>query len=93
MDSLEFQDGTRTFTCQKASSPATPGTVWWWVSVTGESQRYAAFHARSDDTQANIRKRVIAYYTQLLADRARPPEPRGHWAQRRAKPAEGVNGA
>jgi hypothetical protein len=64
--------------------------MWWWVSVTGESQRYAAFRAQADDTPRNLRTRVLAYYVQLVADRERPREIRSHWAQRRAapKPAE-----
>ena len=95
--SEEFQDGGRTFTCVAGSSPATPGTDWWWVSITGEPQRYAAFRTESSDTPQSLRKRVLAYYAQLLADRARPPEIRSGWAQRRnvkkaepeaAKPAE-----
>ncbi len=84
MDFVEFLDGERTFTCRAESSPATPDTVWWWISVTGESQRYAAFRAKAGDTQANLRPRVLEYYAQLLAGRERPPEIRAHWAQRRA---------
>jgi hypothetical protein len=87
MKTMEFQDGGRTFTCQAASSPATPGTMWWWVSISGESQRYAAFRVESSDTQANLRPRIIAYHAQLLADRARPAFDRTHWAQRRAAAA------
>lgn len=83
MDFVEFQDGERTFTCRAASSPATPGTVWWWVSVTGESQRYAAFRAEASDTPPNLRTRILAYYAQLLADRERPREIRPHWTNRR----------
>jgi len=83
MDFVEFQEGERTFTCRAASSPATPGTVWWWVSVTGESQRYAAFRAEASDTPPNLRARILAYYTQLLADRERPREIRPHWTNRR----------
>jgi hypothetical protein len=81
---VQFQEGERGFTCETRSSPATPGTMWWWISITGESQRYAAFRAEPGDTEDNLRPRVIAYYEQLLADRARPPEVRGHWSQRRA---------
>lgn len=87
MESLEFQDGERTFTCTASSSPATPGTLWWWVSVTGELQRWAAFRTQPDDTPANLEPRVAAYYAQVLVDRARPRNV-GSWAQRRAKPAE-----
>jgi len=84
LNNVEFQDGERTFRCEAATSPATPGTKWWWVSVTGESQRYAAFRTEPTDTPANLRERVIAYYTQLLVDRDRPREIRAHWAQRRS---------
>jgi hypothetical protein len=89
MDFVEFREGERLFTCRAASSPATPTTVWWWISVTGESQRYAAFRVEKGDTAPNLRPRIIAYYEQLLADRARPREVRPHWGNRRpAKPAE-----
>lgn len=85
MNAVQFDDVGRTFTCEKGSSPATPGTLWWWVSVSGEAQRYAAFRAEAGDTAANIRPRVLAYYAQLLADRERPRITRPTWAQR--KPA------
>lgn len=80
---MEFKDGDRTFVCRAESSPATPGTVWWWMSVTGESSRYAAFRAESGDTERKLRPRILAYYAQLLADRARPAIFKPHWAQRR----------
>jgi hypothetical protein len=89
MDLVEFQEGERTFTCRAASSPATPGTLWWWITVTGESQRYAAFRTQPDDTPKNLRTRILAYYVQLVADRERPREVRSHWAQRRAAPKTG----
>ena len=84
MKRMEFTEGDRTFTCLAEASPATPGTLWWWVSVTGESSRYAAFRAESSDTAPTLRPRILAYYGQLLADRARPPAFRQHWSQRRA---------
>ena len=84
MNLMEFKDGNRTFICRAESSPATPGTVWWWISVTGESSRYAAFHAEQGDTERKLRPRILAYYAQLLADRERPAVVRPHWAQRRA---------
>jgi len=90
MKLMEFKDGDRTFVCRAESSPATPGTLWWWMSVTGESARYAAFRAESGDTEGKLRPRILAYYEQLLADRARPAMLKQHWAQRRAagKPAD-----
>lgn len=91
MEQMEFQDGERTFTCRAASSPATPGTLWWWVSITGESQRYAAFRTEPGDTERNLRPRILAYYAELIAARERPRELRVHWGQRRAQAA--ANGA
>ena len=61
--------------------------MWWWVNVSGESQRYAAFRSEKGDTEGKVRARVIAYYEQLLADRARPPMPRATWAQRQSAAA------
>ena len=87
MKLMEFTDGDRVFVCRAESSPATPSTLWWWISVTGESSRYAAFRAESDDTKAGLRPRVLAYYQQMLADRARPSVVRQQWAQRRAAPS------
>jgi len=83
MKALEFEDVGRTFTCEAGSSPATPGTLWWWVSVSGESQRYAAFRVEDNDTPATLRPRVVAYYAQILADRERPRITRPTWAQRK----------
>lgn len=95
MDFLEFEDNGRTLTCRSASSPATPGTSWWWLDVTGESQRYAAFRTEPDDTPENLRPRILACYTQLLVDRARPREIRARWGRPAAKveaPATVVEG-
>ncbi len=89
MNTLEFKEGDRTFTCKAESSPATPDTLWWWVSISGESQRYAAFRAQDDDAAPNLRERIVAYYLQLVADRERPREIRPHWGQRRAAPKLG----
>jgi hypothetical protein len=82
MGRFEFIDDGRTFTCERDSSPATPGTQWWWLRVSGDALRYAAFTAKASDTQASVKPRMIAYYTQILADRARPPAPRSPWGRR-----------
>ena len=91
-DFLQFEDEGRTLTCRSGPSPATPGVNWWWLEVTGESQRYAAFRAESSDTADNLSPRIIAYYTQLLADRARPREFRQPWSKPAAAPAEKPKG-
>jgi hypothetical protein len=89
MDGLQFEDAGRTFTCEAASSPATPGTLWWWITISGESQRYAAFRVAPSDTPASLRPRVVAYYAQLLADRERPPVTRS-WSDRRQQASGGA---
>ena len=71
---VQFENDGRAFTCRRGPSPATPGTNWWWMEVGGENQRYAAFRAEPGDTAKNLQPRIIAYYAQLLADRARPRE-------------------
>jgi hypothetical protein len=83
MKHLEFTDGARTFTCSAEAAASTPGTVWWWVNVTGESSRYAAFRAEAGDTAKTLRPRILAYYENLLVGRARPVMSRWDWAQRR----------
>lgn len=87
MDAVQFNDAGRTFTCEQGPSPATPGTLWWWISVSGESQRYAAFRVEPTDTPASVQPRILTYYAQLLADRERPRLVRPTWAHR--KPASG----
>jgi hypothetical protein len=84
MKRMEFTDGDRTFKCSAETSPGTPGMFWWWMSVTGESARYAAFRTEVGDTAPTLRPRILAYYEQLLAIRARPALTRQHWSQRRA---------
>jgi hypothetical protein len=89
MDFLQFEDGGRTLTCRSGSSPATPGTNWWWLDVSGESQRYATFRTEPSDTPENLRVRMQAHYAKMLIDRARPPEIRARWGRPAgAKPAE-----
>ena len=87
MDSMRFQDEGRTFNCKAATATATPGEKWWWIEISGEAQRYAAFRAEPGDTAATLQPRVLAYYAQILADRARPKLIRPGWGQRRAAPA------
>jgi hypothetical protein len=87
MNFLEFEDDGRKITCRSASSPATPGTTWWWLDVSGETQRYATFRTEPTDTPENLRPRILAFYAQMLIDRARPREFRPRWG-RPARPAD-----
>jgi len=89
MNAVQFDDVGRTFTCEPGPSPATPGVLWWWITVSGETNRYAAFRVEPTDTPVSLKPRVLTYYAQLLADRARPPITRPAWTQRKGvKPAE-----
>ncbi|MDB4907715.1 MAG: hypothetical protein JWO05_2499 [Gemmatimonadetes bacterium] len=83
MGEIQFEEGGRTFTCHVAPCVATPDTSWWWVSVAGDGQRYAAFHANPKESKTAVKKRVVAYYEQVLADRARPPVPRAEFVANR----------
>jgi hypothetical protein len=87
MDVFTFQNEGRTFTCQPESSPGTPGVFWWWVTVSGDAQRYGAFRTSPDDTQTVVKRRVVAYYDEVLATRARPRITRPQWNERRAAAA------
>src|ERR1044072_2847164 len=90
-DFVEFENEGRTLTCRSGPSPATPGTNWWWLNVTGESQRYAAFRTEPGDPAENLPPRILAFYAQLLVDRARPREIGARWPKPAAaaeKPAE-----
>ena len=66
VQALEFREGDRTFTCEAATSPATPDSLWWWVSITGESHRYAAFRAPGRRAaRANLQPRILADDAQI----------------------------
>jgi len=93
MKALEFQEGDRTFTCKAESSPATPDTLWWWVSITGESQRYAAFRTQEGDAPQNLRPRIVAYYSRMVAERERPRDIPTHWGKRRTTTEPGAAGS
>ena len=83
MNKLEFEDNGRTFTCEAATSRATPDQMWWWVNVSGDSLRYAAFHMKKGDNATTLKPRIVEYYAKVLADRERPPLPRPTWGQGR----------
>jgi hypothetical protein len=83
MGPFEFTNSDRVFKCERGPSAATPDIQWWWVKVSNDNNRYAAFHSKPGDSRGNLEPRIIAYYEQLLADRARPPAPRVGWGGRR----------
>ena len=93
MDFMEFEHEERTLTCRCESSPATPGTTWWWLNVSGDAQRYAAFRAEPGDNPTNLRRRIVAWHEELLAARARPREFRPQQWSRKPKPDAASEGS
>jgi hypothetical protein len=85
---FEFVDGGETFICT-VEAPAHAGMPpWWWFRLVGEkTTRYAPFAASDSDTKQSVQKRIIAYYAELLAIRARPVHQRPTW-HKPARPAE-----
>ena len=79
---FEFEEDGRTYRCTVEARRATPDDGWWWFEVSGDRQRYAPFQAEKSDTQKGVKAKIVAYYANLLAARARPEEPRSHWGRR-----------
>ena len=94
IEGFEFEEGGRVFTCSAEAFRSSPEDRWWWFRVVPDSrgQRYAPFRAAPDDTQENVRKRIVAYHDALLERRAQPAAS-GHWARRPAAPAAATAGA
>lgn len=77
---FEFVDEGRTFFCSLESPRHAGMQPWWWFRIDGDpTTRYAPFEHSPDDTQQSVKKRVIAYYAELLAIKARPVHPRPQW--------------
>lgn len=94
MDFVQFQDNGRTLTCRSASSPATPGTTWWWLEISGDANRYAAFGVDPSDTPENVRLRMLAWHAKMVFERERPREFRPGWGRRPGQqPAAGATSA
>ena len=77
---FEFVDGGRTFFCTVERPRHAGMEAWWWFRIDGEQNtRYAPFEASPADTQQSVEQRVIAYYAELLAIKARPVHQRPKW--------------
>jgi hypothetical protein len=75
--SFEFVDAGRTFKCTLEAQEKTPSEKWWCFTVSTDSRtRYAPFRADAKDHETNVKKRIVAYYDNMLAARAAPPTPR-----------------
>ena len=80
MREFEFVDAGRTFFCSVEIPRLEGMAAWWWFRLDSSgSTRYAPFEASSTDTEQSVRRRIIAYYAQLLAIEARPAYQRPAW--------------
>ena len=85
MKEFEFVDEGRTFFCS-VETPRPGMPPWWWFRLdSGGSTRYAPFEASASDTPQSVRKRILAFYAELLAIQARPAIQRPVW--RKPEPA------
>ena len=77
---FEFVDAGRTFFCSVETPRHAGAPPWWWFRVNDEgSTRYAPFEALPSDTKKSVQARVVAYYTEVLAIKARPVHQRPTW--------------
>ena len=77
---FEFEDAGLTFFCTVEAPLHVGMPPWWWFRVdTGESTRYAPFEALATDTRKSVQTRIVAYYAEVLAIKARPVHQRPMW--------------
>ena len=77
---FEFVDNGRTFFCTVEAPRHAGMPPWWWFRLdNSDTTRYAPFEALPTDTKASVQKRVIAYYAEVLAIKARPVHQRPTW--------------
>ena len=78
--SFEFVDAGRTFFCTIETPMHAGMPSWWWFRLdTSDTTRYAPFPALPTDTPESVKKRIIDYYAEVLAIKARPVKPRPTW--------------
>ncbi|MDQ3082087.1 MAG: hypothetical protein M3R07_07715 [Gemmatimonadota bacterium] len=85
---FEFEDAGRRFTCTVETPSHAGMQPWWWFSVAteGGTTRYAPFEAKPNDTKKSVQSRIVAYYEEVLAIKARPVHPRPQWQRPAAQP-------
>jgi hypothetical protein len=76
---FSFAEGDRKYQCRVEGPTGGRTETWWWFEVSGDTHRYAPFHAASGDTEASVRDRILAYYVNVLARRS---EPAASWHNR-----------
>lgn len=66
---FDFVEGGREYKCRVERPRRDITESWWWFDVSGDRNRYAPFRATSDDTEASVRSRIVAFYDERLAPR------------------------
>ena len=71
---FEFVEDGRTFFCSVETPRHAGMPPWWWFHLDDNerSTRHAPFAASPGDTKRSVQTRIIAYYAELLAIKARP---------------------
>jgi hypothetical protein len=85
VQAFEFEDQGHTFFCSTEAPRHAGMQTWWWFTLDGDkTTRYAPFERAADDTELSVQTRIIAFYAELLAIRARPRKERSTWQKRPA---------
>jgi hypothetical protein len=80
MKEFQFVDEGRTFFCTVEVPRQQGMAAWWWFRLDSDgSTRHAPFEASPGDTQQSVRARILAYYAELQAIKARPAYQRPPW--------------
>lgn len=86
IEAFEFEDQGHTFSCATETPQHAGFQTWWWFTLDGDTTtRYAPFEQSLDDTRQSVQQRVIAFYADLLAIRARPRRERVTWHKRQVE--------
>ncbi|HUQ98225.1 MAG TPA: hypothetical protein VM166_02155 [Gemmatimonadaceae bacterium] len=74
---FEFVNDGQTFFCTMEAPRHAGMPPWWWFRLESRDRntRYAPFAASPKDTKESVKKRILAYYSELLAIEARPVRP------------------
>jgi hypothetical protein len=83
MQQFTFVDNDRSFACTLGPTAASRDDLWWWFTVSTEGSRFAGFRPLKGENRAAVQARVVACYTKMLEDRARPRDTRSFWQKKK----------
>jgi hypothetical protein len=86
IEAFEFEDQGHTFFCATETPKHAGLQTWWWFTLDSDrTTRYAPFEESLDDTQQSVQERIVTFYAELLAIRARPHRERMTWHRRQTE--------